>query len=63
MEWLVSVGAALYVPFGHSPDVDLVADLDGRLVRVQVKTCGLCVKIAGTLRSAPVAAIEAGAGS
>jgi hypothetical protein len=44
MEWLVSVGAALYVPFGHSPDVDLVADLEGRLVRVQVKTCGLFVK-------------------
>ena len=44
MEWLVSVGAALYMPLGHSPDVDLVADLEGRLVRVQVKTCGLFVK-------------------
>ena len=44
MEWLVSVGAALYMPFGHSPDVDLVADLEGRLVRVQVKTCGFFVK-------------------
>ena len=41
MEWLVGVGAALYMPLGHSPDVDLVADLDGRLIRVQVKTCGL----------------------
>jgi hypothetical protein len=28
----------VYLPFGHSPDVDLVADLGGRLVRVQVKT-------------------------
>jgi hypothetical protein len=28
----------VYIPFGHSPDCDLVADLDGRLVRVQVKT-------------------------
>jgi hypothetical protein len=38
MQWLISVGAAVYLPFGHSPDVDLVADLDGTLVRVQVKT-------------------------
>ena len=38
MEWLASVGARIYTPVGHSPDCDLVADLDGRLVRVQVKT-------------------------
>jgi hypothetical protein len=38
MQWLISVGAAVYLPFGHSPDVDLVADIDGRLLRVQVKT-------------------------
>jgi hypothetical protein len=44
MEWLVSVGAALYVPLGHSPNVDVVAEIDDRLVRVQVKTCGLFVK-------------------
>ena len=44
MEWLVSAGAALYMPFGHSPDVDVVADFDGRLVPVQVKTCGLFIK-------------------
>jgi hypothetical protein len=44
MEWLVSAGAALYVPIFHSPDVDVVADFDGRLVRVQVKTCGLFEK-------------------
>jgi PD-(D/E)XK nuclease superfamily protein len=42
MEWIASKGAAVYVPVGHSPDVDFVADLDGRLLRVQVKTCG-CV--------------------
>jgi PD-(D/E)XK endonuclease len=36
--WLAWQGAAVYIPFGHSPDVDLVADLDGRLARVQVKT-------------------------
>ena len=44
MEWLVSAGARVYLPLGHSPDVDLVADIDGRLVRVQVKTCGLLWK-------------------
>jgi PD-(D/E)XK endonuclease len=38
LQWLISQGAAVYLPFGHSPDVDLVADLGGRLVRVQVKT-------------------------
>ena len=38
MEWLGSIGACVCVPIGHSPDYDLVADLDGRLVTVQVKT-------------------------
>ena len=38
MEWLVEQGAAVSVPFGWSPDYDLIADFDGRLVRVQVKT-------------------------
>jgi hypothetical protein len=36
--WLIEHGAKVYLPLGHSPDVDLVADLAGRLVRVQVKT-------------------------
>jgi hypothetical protein len=39
MEWLASVGAHVAVPVGHSPDWDLIAELDGRLLRVQVKTC------------------------
>jgi hypothetical protein len=38
VEWLAGTGARVYIPFGHSPDCDLVADLDGHLVRVQVKT-------------------------
>lgn len=38
MCWLASMGAHVYIPLGHSPDVDLVADLDGRLLKVQVKT-------------------------
>ncbi len=38
IEWLTSVGATVFIPFGHSPDVDLVACTHGRLLRVQVKT-------------------------
>ena len=41
MEWLVENGWDVYLPLGHAPDADLVADRDGRLVRVQVKTCSL----------------------
>jgi len=38
MEWLASKGAHLYIPVGHSPDVDVIAELGGRLLRVEVKT-------------------------
>src|ERR1044072_2153162 len=38
-EWLASKGGLVWVPLGHSPDVDLMGELDGRLIRVQVKTC------------------------
>jgi hypothetical protein len=38
LSWLTEQGATVSIPFGHSPDYDLVADLDGRLLRVQVKT-------------------------
>jgi len=37
--WLASKGAIVLIPLGHSPDYDLVAELDGRLVRIEVKTC------------------------
>ena len=40
VEWLGYRGAAIGVPFGHSPNWDLVAELDGRLLRIQVKTSG-----------------------
>jgi hypothetical protein len=39
MEWLASKGALVWIPLGHSPDVDLMGELNGRLIRVQVKTC------------------------
>ena len=38
MVWLLGVGANVAYPFGHSPDWDLIAELDGHLHRVQVKT-------------------------
>ena len=38
MEWLASQGATLAIPAFHSPDWDLIAELDSRLLRVQVKT-------------------------
>jgi hypothetical protein len=39
IEWLSSRGYPVFVPIGHSPDVDLVALIDGRAARIQVKTC------------------------
>jgi hypothetical protein len=39
VEWLWSQGHPVFVPFGHSPDIDLVAIIDSYAVRIQVKTC------------------------
>ena len=41
MEWLASKGALVWIPLGHSPDVDLMAELDEQLLRIQVKTSTL----------------------
>lgn len=38
IEWFTHRGANVFVPFGHSPDVDLIAKVGARLFRVQVKT-------------------------
>ena len=38
IEWLTSRGALVLIPLGHSPDFDLVARVDSRLLRIQVKT-------------------------
>ena len=38
VEWLWRAGAVVFVPFGHSPDFDLVAAFDSRLYRIEVKT-------------------------
>jgi hypothetical protein len=36
--WLTRAGYCVWVPLGHSPDADLIAQRDDRLLRVQVKT-------------------------
>jgi PD-(D/E)XK endonuclease len=38
IEWLGSRGYPIAIPVGHSPDWDLIAEIDGKLVRIQVKT-------------------------
>src|SRR5215207_3110432 len=38
IEWLTRQGATVSIPVGHSPDYDLIAEIDGRPLRVQVKT-------------------------
>jgi hypothetical protein len=40
MQWLAGRGAKIAVPVGHNDCWDLVAELEGRIVRVQVKTSG-----------------------
>ncbi len=45
IEWLTRAGAAnVWIPLFHSPDFDLIAEQDDRLIRVQVKTSGGQVK-------------------
>jgi hypothetical protein len=36
--WLTRAGYGVWVPLGHSPDADLIAQRDDRLFRIQVKT-------------------------
>jgi hypothetical protein len=40
MEWLDSKGYGVWIPIGHSPDADLIAEDGERSLRVQVKTSG-----------------------
>ena len=41
MAWLASIGARVWIPLNHSPDADVIAEIDGgRPLRVQVKTSG-----------------------
>ncbi len=38
IEWLTRWGAGVYFPLFHSPGIDLIAETEDRLLRVQVKT-------------------------
>ena len=38
MDWFASKGAHIYVPVVHSPDVDLVAEIERMVLRIEVKT-------------------------
>ena len=42
--WLASRGAQVAIPIGNNSHWDLVAEHDGALLRVQVKTCTCLVK-------------------
>ena len=44
MYWLAYRGASVALPVGSSPYWDLIAELEGRLIRVQVKTSACFVK-------------------
>jgi hypothetical protein len=38
LAWLTQQGFVVFAPFGHSPDIDLIAARGGDLLRIQVKT-------------------------
>jgi Holliday junction resolvase-like predicted endonuclease len=38
IQWLAQQGALIFTPLFRSPDYDLIAELGGRLVRIEVKT-------------------------
>jgi Holliday junction resolvase-like predicted endonuclease len=58
--WLMQQGYGVWIPFGHSPDCDLLAQKEGKLLRIQVKTSTLFEKNVGRLRRPPAAATGAG---
>jgi Holliday junction resolvase-like predicted endonuclease len=38
IEWLTAEGALVFVPLFRSPNYDLIAEMEGRIVRIEVKT-------------------------
>jgi hypothetical protein len=60
IEWLTSVGATVLLPIGHSPDFDLVAEANGRLLRIQVKTSTQSIATPGGHPRCVVALVTAG---
>ena len=39
IDWLSAQGYRVWIPLGHSPDVDLIATRGEQTLRVEVKTC------------------------
>src|SRR5438093_98610 len=60
IEWLTSLGATVLIPFGHSPDFDLVAEANGRLLRIQVKSSTQRVRTPSGHSRAVVALVTTG---
>jgi hypothetical protein len=60
IEWLTSRGALVLIPLGHSPDFDLVAHIDGRLFRIQVKTSTQTAKTPAGDERFPVSLVTCG---
>lgn len=60
IEWLTSRGALVLIPFGDSPDFDLVAQVDDRLFRIQVKTTTQETRTASGRQRYPVSLVTCG---
>jgi hypothetical protein len=60
VEWLTRGGAIVAVPVGHSPDFDLVAQVETHLLRVQVKTSTQEVRTPNGHTRYPVALVTCG---
>jgi hypothetical protein len=60
IEWLTSRGALVLIPLGHSPDFDLVAQIAGRLLRIQVKTSTQAAKTAAGHDRFPISLVTCG---
>ena len=58
--WLASRGATLALPLGTNRHWDLIAELDGRVLRVQVKRPGAVAATAGRSRFRRAAVIRVG---
>lgn len=51
IEWFTRQGATVWTPLGHSPDADLIAEIDRQVLRIQVKTSTFHLKASdGDLR-------------
>ena len=45
IQWLAHNGALIFTPLLRSPNYDLIAEMDGRLVRIEVKTSNSLTRV------------------